>query len=66
MKVKNKLKKNRTTIINKINLNDIKDKSDITVSAIPGIAGLSPTITMIKKSKKLLIANKSQLFVGGN
>jgi 1-deoxy-D-xylulose 5-phosphate reductoisomerase len=28
---------------------NLKKKSDITISAIPGIAGLEPTMKMIKK-----------------
>ena len=41
-----------------------KKKSNITISSIPGIAGLSPTITMIKFSKKILIANKESIICG--
>ena len=40
-------------------------KSDLTISAIPGLAGLRPTISMIKNSKKILIANKESLYVDG-
>ena len=32
---------------------------DITVAAIPGIAGLNPTIDMIKKSKKFFWQTKN-------
>ena len=32
--------------------------------AIPGIAGLNPTLTMIKKSKKILLANKESIVCG--
>ena len=39
---------------------------DITVAAIPGIAGLHPTIDMIKKSKKVLLANKESIICGWN
>ena len=39
-------------------------KNDITISAIPGIAGLKPTILMTKLSKKLLIANKESVICG--
>ena len=54
---------------NKINLiNDIlllkKIKFDITVAAISGIAGLIPTINIIKFSKKILIANKESIICG--
>ena len=36
-------------------------KNDITVSAIPGLAGLEPTLSLMKFSKKLLIANKESI-----
>ena len=39
-------------------------KIDITVSAIPGIAGLMPTILFTKISKKILIANKEAIICG--
>jgi len=41
-----------------------KIKFDITVSAISGIAGLIPTINIIKFSKKILIANKESIICG--
>ena len=41
-------------------------KSDITICAIPGIAGLEPTLELIKKSKKVLIANKESIICGWN
>jgi 1-deoxy-D-xylulose-5-phosphate reductoisomerase len=41
-----------------------KIKFDITISAISGIAGLVPTINIIKFSKKLLIANKESIICG--
>ena len=63
-KVKNKFSKNKITIINKLHINNIKKISDITIIAIPGIAGLAPTIEMIKKSKKILIANKESIICG--
>ena len=60
-KVKNKFKKNKVKIISPNNIKkNIKINSDITVAAISGIAGLYPTIEMIKKSKKvpnIIIAN---------
>ena len=39
-------------------------KNDITVSAIPGLAGLEPTLSLMKFSKKLLIANKESIICG--
>ena len=62
-KVKKRFKKSKKIFFN--NFNRIyKTKSDITISAIPGIAGLSPTLKMIKHSKKILIANKESIICG--
>ena len=66
-KIKKKFKKNKTQIIKDIVFEKSRlTMSDITVSAIPGIAGLIPTIELIKKSKKLLIANKESVICGWN
>ena len=62
-KVKEKFKKNKIKILNNFD-EKINKKSDITITAIPGIAGLKPTITMIKISKKMLIANKESIICG--
>lgn len=63
-KVKKKYKKRNIKIVNNfISLNSIK-KSKYTISAIPGIAGLCPTLQMLKFSKKLLIANKESVICG--
>ena len=65
LKVKKRLKKNKTKIINLKNFSYKSLKfSDVTLSAIPGIEGLEPTIKMIKKSRKLLIANKESVICG--
>ena len=64
--VKNKFTSSSTKIINRFQLSLIKKKSDISVIAISGIAGLYPTIHMIKKSKKILIANKESIICGWN
>jgi 1-deoxy-D-xylulose-5-phosphate reductoisomerase len=46
-------------------INELKKiKFDITVSAISGIAGLLPTLNIIKFSKKILIANKESIICG--
>ena len=56
-------KKNKIVIIS--DLNQLKKiKFDITVSAISGIAGLLPTLNIIKFSKKILIANKESIICG--
>ena len=63
LKIKKKFKNSRTKIFQKfekIKLNN----SDLTISSIPGIEGLEPTLTMIKKSKKILIANKESIICG--
>ena len=41
-------------------------RSDISILAIPGIAGLQPTLTAIKISKKILVANKESIICGWN
>jgi 1-deoxy-D-xylulose-5-phosphate reductoisomerase len=56
-KIKHFCNNNKIEIINNLNLLK-KIKFDITVSAISGIAGLLPTLNIIKFSKKILIANK--------
>jgi 1-deoxy-D-xylulose-5-phosphate reductoisomerase len=56
-------KKNKIEIIS--DLNQLKKiKFDISVSAISGIAGLLPTLNIIKFSKKILIANKESIICG--
>ena len=46
-------------------LNSLKKiKFDITIAAISGMAGLLPTINIIKFSKKILIANKESIICG--
>ena len=64
LKVKNKFKFNNVKIICKLEKKLQIKKSDITISAIPGIAGLEPTIYFVKKSKKILIANKESIICG--
>ena len=55
----------KTKILNNFNLKKI-NKSDLTISAIPGISGLNPTLEMMKSSKKILIANKESIICGWN
>ena len=63
-KIKKKYYKKKVKIFNNFKSIESKNKSDITISAIPGIAGLYPTILLIKKSKKILIANKEAIICG--
>jgi 1-deoxy-D-xylulose-5-phosphate reductoisomerase len=67
-KIKKKLNKNKKIIILN-NLKNIKKyikKIDVTVSAIPGILGLEPTILFTQISKKILLANKEAIICGWN
>ena len=64
LKVKSKFKDvYRTIILNKLEKINLK-KTEITITAIPGLAGLSPTMIMTKFSKKILIANKESIIWG--
>ena len=65
LKIK-KVKKFKKIIIldNFVNLEKYVKKIDITVSAIPGIAGLEPTLKLVKLSKKILLANKESIICG--
>ncbi len=64
-KIKKKFNKSNTKILN--NFDFLKfSKSDFTISAIPGINGLRPTIKMVKHSKNILIANKESVIYGWN
>ena len=53
IKVQKKFKKKNIIILNDINLLSLGKKVDFTVSAIPGIRGLTPTLTLIKKVKNI-------------
>ena len=44
----------------------LKFKADYTMSAISGIDGLKPTISIIKKTKRIAIANKESIICGWN
>ena len=63
-KIKKKFKKinvfNNFEKLDKI----IKSKVDYTMSAISGFDGLRPTIKIIKKTKKIAIANKESIICG--
>ena len=43
---------------------ELKEKADYTMSAISGIEGLRPTINIIKKTKRIAIANKESIICG--
>ncbi len=43
---------------------ELKVKADYAMSAISGIEGLRPTINIIKKTKRIAIANKESLICG--
>ena len=63
-KIKRKFRSNKTIILNDYKKVKKKKKNDISICAIPGISGLEPTIKMITKSKKVLIANKESIVCG--
>ena len=65
LKIKKKNKWKKIIILNNINnIEKYIKKIDITISAIPGIAGLEPTLTFIKLSKQILLANKESIVCG--
>ena len=63
-RVLKKFKKRKTKILNNLDKSIVRKVSDITISGVPGIAGLNPTLTMVKLSKKILIANKESVICG--
>tara|TARA_Y100000389_G_C17393064_1_gene480996 strand:- start:30 stop:1193 length:1164 start_codon:yes stop_codon:yes gene_type:complete len=62
-----RIKKNfkKTYVLNDFNFKKII-KSDLTISAIPGLAGLTPTLKMMGLTKEILIANKESIICGWN
>ena len=64
--IKKKIKKN-SLLFNDIHLLEkkIKFKFDKTILAVPGTEGLKYAFLFLKKSKKLLIANKESIICGG-
>ena len=42
----------------------IKNRADYTISAISGLEGLDPTLKIIKKTKRIAIANKESIICG--
>ncbi len=67
LKVKKKYKKNKVKVFNNyLNLPKKVYQNDISISAIPGLAGLEPTLKFVSESKKNLIANKESIICGWN
>ncbi len=62
--VKKKFTNKKIQILNNFNFKFKSKKIDFVVSAIPGIAGLHPTLSMIKLCKSILIANKEAIICG--
>ena len=63
-KIENFCKKKKIIIIRDIKLINKRDRFDISISGISGIAGLVPTINIIKHSKEIAIANKESIICG--
>ena len=66
LKIKKRFKNKRTEILNSYDNLSLSKKIDITIASIPGIAGLKPTISLVQKSKKILLANKESVICGWN
>ncbi len=63
-KLKKDLKKRKTIILNNFNKKIKSKKFDVSIIAIPGMAGLEPTLSIIQLSKKILVANKESIICG--
>jgi 1-deoxy-D-xylulose-5-phosphate reductoisomerase len=65
LSIEKKYKKKIIIVLNNTkHLHQYVKKIDVTVSAIPGIAGLEYTILFTKISKKILLANKEAIICG--
>ena len=66
IKCKNKFKKNNINVFSNFNEANyiFKNKVDVTVCGIAGLAGLKPLISSIEKSKSIAIANKESIICG--
>ena len=62
-KIKKKFENKKVKILHNFKMINLR-KLDLSVAAIPGIAGLEPTLMFIKLSKKILIANKESVICG--
>ena len=65
-KVRKRFKNKNVKILNSFEELNHRHKTDITIAAIPGLAGLMPTLKMAKLSKKILLANKESVICGWN
>ena len=63
-KVKKKFTNNKVKILKNYDNLETKINSSLTISAIPGIAGLEPVLKLMKYSKKVLLANKEAIICG--
>ena len=66
VRVKKKFIKNKVKILKDYKDLNLNIKKNITISAIPGIEGLAPTLKMINYSDKILLANKEAIICGWN
>ena len=64
MKISKKFKKSNVKILRNYENIIHQKKKCLTVSAIPGIAGLDPILKLIDYSDKILIANKEAIICG--
>ena len=65
LKIKKKYQNKSLVVLNNIShIQNHLRKIDVTVSAIPGIAGLEPTVLFTKISRKILLANKEAIICG--
>ena len=65
LKIKKKYKNNKIKILNSSSFFNSKFKQNhVAISAIPGIAGLKPTLKIMKFSKTILVANKESIICG--
>ena len=65
LKIKKRYQKKKIVVLNSITyIQKYISKVDVTVSAIPGIAGLEPTVLFTKISRRILLANKEAIICG--
>lgn len=66
--LKNKLGSTKTTLLagsKKLNELATFDEADIVLNSLVGFSGFQPTVTALKADKKVALANKESLVVGG-